>query len=92
MKGLRRILRIPWTARKTNEWVFKMANVNRSLLESSKSRKLKYYGHMLPNKEKSLETKYNSMYNVWETGMWKTNARFCLGYSCVLFIVESMSA
>ena len=55
MKALRHILRIPWTAKKTNEWVLKTANVNRSLLESIKSRKLKYYGHVLRNKEQSLE-------------------------------------
>ena len=55
MKGLRRILRIPWTARKTNEWILETTNVNRSLLESIKSRKLKYYGHVLRNKEEPLE-------------------------------------
>ena len=55
MKGLRRILRIPSMARKTNEWILETANVNRNLLESITSRKVKYYGHVLSNKEKSLE-------------------------------------
>ena len=32
-----------------------MPSVNRSLLESIKSRKLKYYGHVLRNKEEILE-------------------------------------
>ena len=55
MKRFRHILRIPWTAKRTNEWVLETSNVNRSLLESIKSRKLKYYGHVLRNKEETLE-------------------------------------
>ena len=34
MKRFRHILRIPWTAKRTNEWVLETSNVNRSLLES----------------------------------------------------------
>ena len=30
MKGFRHILRIPWTAKKTNEWVLETSNANRS--------------------------------------------------------------
>ena len=55
MKRLRHTLRTPWTASKTNEWILETANVNRSLLESIKSRKLKYYGHVLRKKEKYLK-------------------------------------
>ena len=34
MKGLRKILRISWTAKKTNEWVLNEAGVKRELLET----------------------------------------------------------
>jgi len=39
MKGLRKILRVLWTARKTNEWVLNKAGV--------RARKLAYYGHTM---------------------------------------------
>jgi len=32
MKGLRKILRVSWTAKKTNEWVLKKTGVKRELL------------------------------------------------------------
>ena len=38
MKGLRRILRVSWTAKKTNEWVLNKAGVKRELLDSVKAR------------------------------------------------------
>jgi len=40
MKGLRKILRVSWTAKKTNEWVRNKAGVK-------KARKLAYYGHTM---------------------------------------------
>jgi len=43
MKGLRNILRVSWTAKKTNEWVPNKAGVKRELL-MVKARKLAYYG------------------------------------------------
>ena len=33
MKGLRKILRVSWTAKKTNEWIFNKAGVKRKLLD-----------------------------------------------------------
>ena len=39
MKGLRKILRVSWTAKKTNEWVLKKAGVKRELLDTVKARK-----------------------------------------------------
>jgi len=36
MKGLRKILRVSWTANRTNEWVLSKAGVQRELLELSK--------------------------------------------------------
>jgi len=46
MKGLRKILRVSWTAKKTNEWILNKAGVKRELLDAVKARKLAYYGHM----------------------------------------------
>ena len=47
MKGLRKILRVSWTAEKTNEWVLNKAGVKRELLDTVKARKLAYYGHTM---------------------------------------------
>jgi len=47
MKGLRRILRVSWTAKKTNEWVLNKAGVKRELLDTVKARQLAYYGHTM---------------------------------------------
>ena len=43
MKELRRMLRVSWTAKKTNEWVLNKAGVKRELLDTVKARKLAYY-------------------------------------------------
>jgi len=40
MNGLRRILRVSWTAKKTNEWVLNKAGVKGELLDTVKARKL----------------------------------------------------
>jgi len=45
MKGLRKILRVSWTTKKTNEWVLNKAEVKRELLDTVKAKKLTYYGH-----------------------------------------------
>ena len=45
MKGLRKILRVSWTAKKTNEWVLNKAGVKRELLDIVKARKLAYWSH-----------------------------------------------
>ena len=55
MKGLRQIMRVSWTAKKTNLWVLQQAGVERSLLQSIKERKLKYCGHVLRKQGESLE-------------------------------------
>jgi len=44
MKGLRKILRVSWTAKKTNEWVLNKAGVKSELLDTVKARKLAHYG------------------------------------------------
>lgn len=43
----RRILKIPWVARQTNEQVLERARVERELLTTIKIRKLSYLGHIL---------------------------------------------
>ena len=44
---LRRMLRIPWTARRTNQQVLQMARTSRSLLTTIRQRQLRYLGHVL---------------------------------------------
>jgi len=46
-KGLRKILRVLRTAKKTNEWVLNKVGVKRALLETVKARKLAYNGHTM---------------------------------------------
>jgi len=55
MKGLRRILRVSWTAKKTNEWVLNKAVVKKELLDTLKARKLAYYGHTMRKSVSCLE-------------------------------------
>ena len=55
MKGLRRILGVSWTAKKTNEWVLNKAGVKRELLDTVKARKLAYYGHTMRKQGNCLE-------------------------------------
>jgi len=55
MKRLRKILRVSWTAKKTNEWVLNKAAVKRELLDTVKSRKLAYYGHTTRKQGSCLE-------------------------------------
>jgi len=54
-KGLRQILRVSWTAKKTNEWVLNKAGVKRKLLNTVKARKLAYYGHTKKKQGSCLE-------------------------------------
>ena len=55
MKGVRKILRVSWTAKKTNEWVLNKAGVKTELLETAKARKLAYYGHTMRKQGSCLE-------------------------------------
>ena len=47
MWGFRRLLRIPWTQQKTNEWILEKLSDDRQLLNSIKTRKIRYYGHVM---------------------------------------------
>jgi len=42
MTRLRKILRVSWTAKKTNEWVLNKAGVKREQLDTVKARKLQH--------------------------------------------------
>jgi len=55
MKGPRKILRVSWTAKKTNQWVLNKAGVKRELLHTVKARKLLYYGHTMRKQVSCLE-------------------------------------
>jgi len=55
MKGPRKILRVSWTAKKTNEWVLNKAGVKRELLDIVKARKLGYSGHIMRKQGNCLE-------------------------------------
>jgi len=55
MKGLRKILRVSWTVKKTNEWVLKKTGVKRELLDTVKPRNLAYYGHTMRKQGSCLE-------------------------------------
>jgi len=55
MKGLRNILQVSWTAKKTNEWVLNKAGVKRELLDTVKASKLVYYGHTMRKQRSCLE-------------------------------------
>ncbi|CAG9826360.1 unnamed protein product [Diabrotica balteata] len=43
----RRMLKIPWTARKTNEEVLRSVNKDRELIKTVKHRKMSYLGHIV---------------------------------------------
>jgi len=49
------MLRVSWTAKKTNEWVLNKAGVKRELLDTVKARKIAYYGHAMRKQESCLE-------------------------------------
>ena len=55
MKGLRKVLRVSWTAKKTNEWVVSKAGVKGELLDTVKARKIAYYGHTMKKQGSCLE-------------------------------------
>ena len=54
-KGLRQIMRVSWTAKKSNVWVLQQAGVEQSLVQSIKERKLMYCGHVLWKQDESVE-------------------------------------
>ena len=55
IKGLRKILRVSWTAKKINERVLNKAGAKKKLLDTVKARKLAYYGHTMRKQGSCLE-------------------------------------
>jgi len=55
MKGLKKILRVSWTVKKTNEWILNKAGVTKELLKTVKAKKLAHYGHTMRKQESCLE-------------------------------------
>jgi len=55
MKGLKKIMRVSWAAKKTNEWVLNKAGVKRELLDTVKARKVAYHGHTMRKQGSCLE-------------------------------------
>jgi len=53
--ALRKILRVLWTAKKTNEWVLNKTGVKIELLDTVKARKLAYYDHTMRKQGSCLE-------------------------------------
>jgi len=47
--GHRRVLRIPWTARRTNDKILRIINKDSELLDTIKRRKTAYLGHVIRN-------------------------------------------
>ena len=62
MKGLRRMLRVSWIEKKTNEWVLNKAAVKRELLDTVKARKLAYCGHTMRKQGSCLEKEICLLY------------------------------
>ncbi|GFN88593.1 eukaryotic translation initiation factor 3 subunit f [Plakobranchus ocellatus] len=53
---LKRMLRIPWTAKKTNERVLNEANKRRSLVRTIRKRQATFLGHVIRGKPEHLVT------------------------------------
>ena len=89
---IRRMLRVSWTEKKTNEAVLDDAGVKRSLIKTIRKRQLQFLGHL--NRHKGLEhlaltgkiegkrsqgrqrTKYLNSLNKWTTNNGLDNNRF----------------
>jgi len=67
MKRIRKILRVSWTQKKTNEWVLEAAGVERDLLNLIKRRKLSYFGQMMRKEGDCLEKDCSGSKKVKET-------------------------
>ena len=48
---LRRMMRVPWTARRTNQEVLQMAGVTRTLMTTIRQRQLRYIGHVMRGRD-----------------------------------------
>jgi len=55
-KCIRKLLKIPWTKLMTTAQVYKMAGVENELLNHIKSRKLRYFGHVMRQSHDNVES------------------------------------
>jgi len=60
MKGLRQIMHVSWTEKKTNEWILEKVGVKRDMLPTARYRKLSYYDHVMRIQGTSLEKEYHA--------------------------------
>jgi len=63
MKGQRKILRVSWIAKKTNEWVLNKAGVKRELLDTVKSKEASILWSHHEEKRELPGEKYNARNN-----------------------------
>ncbi|GFR58007.1 RNA-directed DNA polymerase from mobile element jockey [Elysia marginata] len=59
---LRRIFRISWTQKKTNEEVLRLTDTDRSLLRLLRKRQMEFFGHV--NKHNGLEKRETGMHSL----------------------------
>ena len=90
MKGLRRMLRVSWTAKKTNEWVLNKAGVKKELLDTVKARKLAYYGHTMRKQGSCLE-KDVVMCGNWNVRQAMSQQVFRVTIFCIKLCFQSFS-
>jgi len=85
MKGLKKILWVSCTAKKTNEWVLNKAGVNRELLDTVKAKKLAYYGHTVRKQGSCLDKEEGTMPGPRRRGRprtaWTDNTKTWTGLS-----------
>jgi len=55
MKGLRKILRVSWTAKETKLMIGFLTKSKKKLLDTVRARKLAYYGHTMRKQRNYLE-------------------------------------
>jgi len=84
MKGLKKILRVSWTAKKTNEWVLNKAGVKREPLDTVKARKLAYTVVIQMKKQGSCLEKM-IIQGIWHC-IWLCYARYFQARKTRLFV------
>ena len=74
MKGLRKILWVWWTAKKTNEWVLNKAGVKRELLDTVKAWSHHEETRELPGKRDN--ARYNARYTQARKAMYGLDGQY----------------
>ena len=95
MRGLCQILRVSWTAKRTNDWVLEKAEVSRNLLESLKAREFSYFGHVVRNNAESVEKQImqGTTHGCCKRGRpkttWMDNILQWTGYSLDMILLDT---